>query len=145
MYAGWLGRDIILDMMPDDIPHTDDKAKRKIHPMAMGCFFISFVSVGLLVGGLVLRFIINSSAEAPFLVFGIYAILDAWAAIIWGSMVWALLVSSFLAQSFGIVLGIWSLLEMREDRSCRGKGYAIAGITISTLVFLVFLSSPWGW
>ncbi|MCD6394894.1 MAG: hypothetical protein J7M40_15500 [Planctomycetes bacterium] len=128
------------DMMPDDIPHTDDKAKRKIHPGAMGCFIISLVSVGLLVGGLVLLFIVNSLAEDPFfLVFGIYALLDAWATIIWGLIVWALLVSSFLAQFFGIALGIWSLLEMREDRLCRGKGYAIAGITISTLVFLALL------
>ena len=94
-------------MMPDDIPHTDDKAKRKIHPRAKDCFIISL---------------------APIAVF-------AWPD---PDLVIVLLLIAFLFQPFGIWLGIYSLVRIRKDSSYCGKGYAITGIIISTLIVLAY-------
>ena len=127
----------MLGMMPDDIPHTDDKAKRKIHPLAKGCFIISLVPVVLLFVGLVFLFI-DSYAEAAsgFVGYG---------GIIMALTILAALVLSLFAQPAGILLGICSLLEMREDRSYCGKAYAIAGMVISTLATaaIILLKPLW--
>lgn len=116
-------------MMPDDIPHTDDKAKRKIHPEAIWCLLISLVPVALYVC------LIGFKANASYF-------MSARSILMTG-----LFIISMFAQPPGICLGIYSLVQIRKDGSYCGKGYAIAGITISaTTVILIgraiFLMTP---
>ncbi len=117
--------DIMLDMMPDDIPHTGDTAKRKIHPMAKDCLIMSLVSAAPLVCGLVTLFL-DDFTELPFYFVG------------YGTVIVALCyISLFLTQPLGVMCGVDSLVQIRKDSSYCGKEYAIAGITISTFQLVV--------
>ncbi len=131
MYTGKLSRDTMGDMMPDDIPHTDDKTKRKSHPRAKECLITSLVSVAPFVCGVVLIFS-GDYTELPFYFVG------------YGTVVVALCcISLCVAQPLGILLGIDSLVQIRKDSSYCGKGYAIAGITISFLQVAVIACLYW--
>jgi len=119
------------DMMPDDIPHTDDKAKRKSHPGAKASFFLSLVPLVLLACGYVV-FLLDGFIERPY---GFYlACFNA---------IPVLFLTSLWAQPLGILLGIYSLVQIRKNCSCCGKGYAITGIIISTLEFVVVIAIYW--
>ena len=122
-----LNSDTILDMMPDDIPHTDDKAKRKIHPRAMDCFIISLVPVALYASGYVVVFVNGFIEHQSDFYMACQNVLLVWTS------------ASLAVQPLGIVLGIYSLGQIRENSSCSGAGYAIAGIITTTLVFLALL------
>ncbi len=131
LMTGRLGHDIIFDMMPDDIPHTDDKVKRKIHPRAKDCFIFSLVSVAPLVCGLVTLFL-DDFTELPFYFVGC------------GTAIVALCyISLFLTHPVGIMCGVDSLVQIRKDSSYSGKEYAIAGITISTFQLAVIGCLYW--
>ena len=106
------------DMMPDDIPHTDDKAKRKIHPRAKDCFVISLVRAALI--GCFLGILFLDDVFPGNEIF------------IYGKLIAGLLLIVVPAQPLGILLGIYSLVQIRKNSSYYGKVYAIAGITIST-------------
>ncbi len=114
----------MVDMMPDDIPHTDDKAKRKIHPLAKACFIISLVQAALMGCDFGLPLLPESIASPDFWFFA-------------GFMGMVLMVISTCAQPLGILLGICSLVQVRRNHSYCGKRYAIAGITISTFQLAV--------
>ncbi len=105
MYAGKLSRDTMGDMMPDDIPHTDDKAKRKSHPGAKASLFLSLVSVAPFVCGVVLIF----SGDYTELSFDFVG---------YGTVIVTLCcISLCVAQPLGILLGIDSLVQIRKDSS----------------------------
>ena len=106
----------MVDMMPDDIPHADDKAKRKIHPRAKDCLRISLIPAGLLACGFVL-----TSFDYPDVLYAVRT---------YGM---ALFYTSLVSQPFGVLLGIYSLVQIRKDRSYSGTGYAVAGIIISLI------------
>lgn len=110
-------------MMPDDTPHIDDKVKRKIHPRAKDCFIISLVPVALIgcFGGILFLDYVSPGNEI----------------FIYGKLIVGLLCIAVPAQPLGILLGIYSLVQIRKDRSYCGKGYAIAGIIISTIAILL--------
>ncbi len=132
MYAGWLGRDIILDMMPDDIPHTDDKARKKCHPLAKWCLIISLSPVIFFTCLLGMQGV-PDSPSAPMIYFHLlstHLCLTLFRVSLWG-------------QSVGILMGLYSLVLIYEGRSYYGKRYAIPGIVISGIIFFVWLLIFW--
>ncbi len=117
----------MVDTMHDDTPHTDDKAKRKIHPRAKDCLIISLAPVALYVSGYVVVFV-DGFIEHPS---------DFYLAC--HNIILVLTTTSLAVQPLGILLGIYSLVQIRENSSYSGAGYAIAGIITTTLLFLVLL------
>ncbi len=106
----------------------DTKAKRKIHPLATACFIISLVPVVLIAFGYVsikLELDYFTRPRGPF-------------AEEWRRIMFALLIP-FFAQPLGILLGICSLVHIRIRHSYCGKGFAIAGIIISTALIVLVM------
>lgn len=115
----------MVDMMPDDISHSDDKAKRKTHSRAKASLFLSLVSVAPFVCGVVLIFS-GDYTELPFYFVG------------YGTVIVALCyISLCVTHPLGVMCGVDSLVQIRKDRSYCGKEYAIAGISISTFQLAV--------
>ena len=103
----------------------DTKAKRKIHPLATACFIISLVPVVLIAFGY--EFIkFGPDPRGPFPEECRMIML-------------ALYIISFFAQPLGILLGIRSLVHIRIRHSYCGKGFAIAGIIISTALIVLVI------
>lgn len=120
----------MVDMMPDDMPNTDDKPKRKIHPLAKVCLIISLV----LAAPIALQFALTLSVYfgIPLGFFRYFYLMGLEITV----PVFFLLI---LEQPIVILLGVYSLVQVRKGYSCRSIVYAIAGIVISILTLAAFV------
>lgn len=123
-------------MMPDDIPQTDDKAKRKLHPIAKVCLIISLV----LAAPIALQFALTLSVY-----FGIPLGFFRYFYLMYIEIVVPIFFLLILEQPIIILLGIYSLVQVKKGYSCRSIVYAIAGIVISALTLATFVYNIlWG-
>ena len=107
--------------MPEDVPNTDDMVIQKSHPRAKDCLIISLVPVVLI-----------GCVEGIYLLGDAYFFGD-------GKVLGLLWLFSLLAQPFGIILGIFSLVQIRKNPSYCGTVYAVSGILITIFSFIFFL------
>ncbi len=97
----------MVDMMPGDMPHTDDKAKRKIHQGAKICLIISLVLVALLVCGFVLLPLYYSTELT-------YDMGDPYPFTKYDKPMDVSSLISLCTQPFGILLGIYALVQIKK-------------------------------
>ena len=113
--------------MAEDITYTDDAVEQKNHPRAKDCLIISLVPVVLIGCGIILSLLDNIYPEHHYDFLGYI------------KMTLALFLISLLMQPLGIILGIFSLVQIRKESTYCGNYYAITGIIISFFTVIVGL------
>lgn len=102
---------------------------KKSHPRAKDCLIISFVSV-ILIGCTIVIYLGRSVRTEQYLFdFSRYEMI-----------IIALLLISLLVQAYGIILGLYSLAQIKRDSTYGGVNYAISGILISLVSAILILS-----
>jgi hypothetical protein len=99
--------------------NSDNMGVQKTHPRAKDCFIISLVPAVLFCCGKVLASLDNAYPASHFDI------------VVFGKIIIALFLISLLMQPLGLILGIFSLVQMRNDPASTGYFYAISGIMIS--------------
>jgi hypothetical protein len=105
--------------------NSDNMGVRKIHPRAKDCFIISLVPAVLFGCGKALASLDDAFPASHF---------DF---VVYGKIIIALFLISLLMQPLGLILGIFSLVEIRKYPAYTGYFYAISGILISIFSFIV--------
>jgi hypothetical protein len=108
--------------MSNDIDYTDKVSQ--IHPRAKDCFIIALTPLVLLICMAICGVLAAFLEDFDF------------GKVLFKILIGLLLVISML-QPLGILLGLYSLYKIRKKTSYSGKNYAIAGIIISCMIFII--------
>jgi hypothetical protein len=112
-------------IVAEPVINPDNLEVQKTHPRAKDCFIISLVPMVLFDCGMALTLLDDAFPAYHLDIVG------------YDKLIICLFLISLLMQPLGLILGIFSLVQMRKYPTYTGNFYAISGIMISIFSFIV--------